>query len=281
MQFDYQQRHIWIPLNWTYYAKLLVQFICMLVLVCSCKKKDQVNSVKIIGHAGFGLRTSTSGVQHNTLQSFELALATAGISGFEADVQISKDGKLIFFHDPILEDETNGSGCIYQYTSLELNDFKYASSNQPLAQLEDIQNLNFDVNQEMYLDIREISGCNLQFLDTSLIQAIGLFSFPKKPRLILSSERYLNYFYSKGFEILLEITSVSDTQNPSVNSKVIGFSSNVVNLSTSDIQQIKQLGKLVGIYGARSPKGMKEVFKKEPDFFFADDVKGALALKWR
>jgi len=55
----------------------------------------------------------------NTMPSFELGL-TMGANGIETDLQETKDGKLVMFHDRTIDDKSNGTGAIRDYTYEEL-----------------------------------------------------------------------------------------------------------------------------------------------------------------
>ena len=55
----------------------------------------------------------------NTLPSFELGLSM-GANGIETDLQETRDGKLVIFHDRTIDDKSNGTGAIKDYTYEEL-----------------------------------------------------------------------------------------------------------------------------------------------------------------
>lgn len=55
----------------------------------------------------------------NTLSAFELAV-TQGADGVELDVQLTKDNKMVVFHDETLDRVTNGTGFLKDYTLEEL-----------------------------------------------------------------------------------------------------------------------------------------------------------------
>ena len=57
----------------------------------------------------------------NTMLSFRKGLEM-GANGIETDVQITKDGILVLFHDDTLERVTGKSGCIADYTYSQLLD---------------------------------------------------------------------------------------------------------------------------------------------------------------
>jgi glycerophosphoryl diester phosphodiesterase len=55
----------------------------------------------------------------NTLPAFELAVSQKA-DGVELDVQLTKDNKMVVFHDETLERVTNGTGFIKDYTLEEI-----------------------------------------------------------------------------------------------------------------------------------------------------------------
>ena len=56
----------------------------------------------------------------NSPLAFEMAVEKTDADGFESDVHITKDGKLVIFHDATLERTSNGTGCIKDHTYEEL-----------------------------------------------------------------------------------------------------------------------------------------------------------------
>ncbi|MGD8190694.1 glycerophosphodiester phosphodiesterase [Brevibacillus ginsengisoli] len=56
----------------------------------------------------------------NTMTAIRLALAEPAIQAIEVDVQLSKDGVPVLFHDFTLERTTNGSGLLKDHTFAEL-----------------------------------------------------------------------------------------------------------------------------------------------------------------
>lgn len=77
---------------------------------------------EIIAHRGAPLH-----VVENTLQSFQSAVAQ-GASIIELDVQRTRDGKLIVFHDSSVDRVTSGSGLIRNFTWKDVQRFKLRGS---------------------------------------------------------------------------------------------------------------------------------------------------------
>jgi len=63
----------------------------------------------------------------NTLSSFYLGLLQ-GANGIETDVQRTKDGVLVLFHDPTIDRVTNGKGNLCDYTLEELKALKVTAN---------------------------------------------------------------------------------------------------------------------------------------------------------
>lgn len=68
----------------------------------------------IIAHRG-----DTANAPENTVSAFVKAL-NLGADGIELDVRLTKDGKLVVFHDRYLERTTNGSGLVNHHDQQDL-----------------------------------------------------------------------------------------------------------------------------------------------------------------
>lgn len=90
----------------------------------------------------------------NTMISFRNGLEM-GANGIETDVQITKDGVLVLFHDDTLDRVTGKTGCIADYTYAEL--------------------LEFDVkNGDLYAKIPTFEEFLVEFADKNITFAIEL-----------------------------------------------------------------------------------------------------------
>lgn len=71
--------------------------------------------MKIWAHRG-----CSQNYPENTMTAFKKACAIPGLAGIETDIQISKDGHLMVFHDERVERTTDGTGFLRDYTYEEL-----------------------------------------------------------------------------------------------------------------------------------------------------------------
>ncbi|MCI8371570.1 MAG: glycerophosphodiester phosphodiesterase [Lachnospiraceae bacterium] len=87
-----------------------------------------------IAHRGFF--DNTSNRPENSLAAFQKA-AELGY-GIELDVQLTKDGKLVVFHDPSLERMCGINQSLSDFTFQELQKFTLADSSQTIPLLSDV-----------------------------------------------------------------------------------------------------------------------------------------------
>ncbi|MEL6386331.1 MAG: glycerophosphodiester phosphodiesterase family protein [Pseudomonadota bacterium] len=79
---------------------------------------------------------SHEGPPENSMASFEAA-ATAGV-GVELDIQLSKDGVPVVFHDPMLDRMTDASGPVWEKTAEELDALRLTGADEPIPRLSDV-----------------------------------------------------------------------------------------------------------------------------------------------
>lgn len=65
----------------------------------------------------------------NTLPAFEAAAKLPNVTGIELDVQLSKDGEIVVFHDESVSRVTDGEGCIADLTFQELRELRFKHDN--------------------------------------------------------------------------------------------------------------------------------------------------------
>lgn len=78
------------------------------------RKISHPREMRIFAHRG-----ASRQYPENTLIAFEAALHM-GANGIECDVQLTKDGQVVIFHDISLQRTTNGSGLVRQHTLSQL-----------------------------------------------------------------------------------------------------------------------------------------------------------------
>lgn len=81
-------------------------------------------NIRIWAHRGCSMA-----YPENTLPAFEAAAKLPNVTGIELDVQLSKDGEIIVFHDESVSRVTDGEGCIADLTFQELRKLRFKHDN--------------------------------------------------------------------------------------------------------------------------------------------------------
>lgn len=86
----------------------------------SFREKNRASGVKIWAHRGCCYQ-----YPENTLPAFEAACRIPGIAGIELDIQLSKDGEIMVFHDETLNRLMGVDGNLRDYTCRELQQMRF------------------------------------------------------------------------------------------------------------------------------------------------------------
>ena len=98
------------------------------VLVTGCVSSGP----RILGHRG-----TRGEYQENCAEAMTLALGR-GITGFETDVRLTKDGHLVIMHDDHVERVSDGKGVVEELTLAELKKFHLNNSSDAIPTLEEM-----------------------------------------------------------------------------------------------------------------------------------------------
>ncbi len=84
------------------------------------QQKNQSAGVRIWAHRGCSYQ-----YPENTLPSFRAACGLPGIAGIELDIQLTRDGQLVVFHDETVDRLMDASGNLRDYTLAELREMHF------------------------------------------------------------------------------------------------------------------------------------------------------------
>lgn len=116
---------------------LLVLLVLYLFLIAP-RMFGKPDRSKLMGvhYAHRGLFDNKSDAPENSLAAFRLAVENG--YGIEMDVQLSKDGIPVVFHDASLKRMCGVDGKVWEYTLAELQQMKLASSNETIPTFADV-----------------------------------------------------------------------------------------------------------------------------------------------
>ena len=189
-------------------------------------------SYKIIGHRG-----NKSEYTENTIAGFQSILDTEGIDGFECDVVVSQDKKLVISHDYYIEDKNQNKQMLYDLTYDEIlqiekgkivntpkNTFKYplledlllicSQSNKTKKILIEIKSIP---STSLPLSIKKIISQVHSLLKTyNLVHSVYIISFDSR---IIEESRKQNKDIKTGFichRNLFPLSCIINTLQPSL-----------------------------------------------------------------
>ena len=256
-----------------------VLLICLVVV--ACKKHTDYSSIKIIAHAAAGLENPNSIYHDNSKEAIELALSTEGCAGVEVDVQLSKDEHLWLFHDELLDEETNLSGCIHQFTNASLQSGKYATlKGEKLLELNGFP-IDFALQKTLFLDLRHYSACESSFVSVSSVKnQLASFLSQKSDEttliVILSTPEWIDMMQELPCSIYYSGGEYSDIEKQLKNPAWDGFVVKNQFINHQQVVEMQALGKKVVIFEVRSPKGIRKALNKFPDYLMTDDLRATL-----
>ena len=121
-----------------YIVTLIICFIVFLAIMVAPGRctKEMAEPFKGRYFAHRGLHTKDKSVPENSLAAFDAA-CEAGY-GMELDVQLSKDGQVVVFHDDTLERVCGVEGRVSEYTYEELMNIPLEGTDETIPLLQDV-----------------------------------------------------------------------------------------------------------------------------------------------
>jgi len=236
------------------------------------------DGIQVLGHGGMGV--------HSLLPMNSLASVTncieKGAVGTELDVQLSKDGKLVAFHDTDLSESTSSCGLINNYTWEELKEVRYTdysiNTNYPLMLVEEIiaglsdrEDLIFSFDCKLYTDTVDQGDYYTDFTAAliQLIEGFDLDCFIESQDSdflkIIQEERpyYKLLFYPSTFV---------DGFARSIENDFYGMSISTDAISATELELAHDNGLWVSLWNVRTRARNKAAILKNPDCIQADKL---------
>ncbi|MEO9531595.1 MAG: glycerophosphodiester phosphodiesterase family protein [Crocinitomicaceae bacterium] len=165
--------------------KNLVGIIVILTLV-SCKKDFSDLDVIVSSHAAESIYYKQNDYPPNSLEGIKTVLLDARLDCIELDVQMTKDNKLVLWHDANLDVNSNLNGCVGDYNRSELSNAQIYGTTFEIAFLEQAINLALNAETKLILDVKHYNPCagekinNTQFNSALNDELAGLTDLQKQ-----------------------------------------------------------------------------------------------------
>ena len=236
------------------------------------------NEIQVLGHGGMGIHSL---LPMNSFASVSTCIEK-GAAGTELDVQLSKDGKLVAFHDMDLSESTNSCGLVNNYTWEELKEVRYTdysiSTNYPLMLVEEIieglddsEDLIFSFDCKLYTDSSDQEDYFNSFSSAliALIDGYNIDCFVESQdssflQLIKSQRSFYKFlYYPQSFE---------DGFDQSVANDFYGMSISTDHITGEELELAHENGLWVTLWNVRTRARNKAAILKNPDCIQADKL---------
>lgn len=263
--------------------------ICILIClsIFSCSKKENFESVHVIGHAGMGLENVNALYAENSQESIDLALSIDGCAGVEIDLQLSKDGELWLYHDPFLDDITQATGCISDQLNQTLSFVRYSTFHkEKLIRLKDLKLPTQPQKKFYFLDLKHVNSCDNTQVDALQVELELLTFYNRvgsnaKIFLISTNKNWIHQMDSSKHQMILEVEEIASFWSALSTFHFNGVIMRNKKISSQDVSELKNASKKVLIFEVRAPKPIREALRKKPDFLITDDIRSTLIEKYR
>lgn len=202
------------------------------------------------------------------MASFRKAIKL-GANGIELDLQMTKDGKIVVFHDKKIDKKSNGKGKISDYTYQELLDFDFGSwfdlkfKNEKIVLFEDFTKEFLSKKLTFAIELKQ-EGIEKDTLDIIKKYAthddIYITSFKYK---VLENVRKIDSNIKLSW--LIEEKINEDNINKLLKIKGTQICPNAENITSTDIELANKNGLKVRLWGVHNEDIMKKVINFDTD----------------
>jgi hypothetical protein len=114
------------------FASVLGREIVSALRERGCKTDNPVEKPRILAHRG-----SRGEYQDNAAGGFAKCLKS-GVTGFEVDIRLTKDGHLVVMHDENVSRTTDGRGIVEEMTLAEIRKCRLVNCSEPVPTIEEV-----------------------------------------------------------------------------------------------------------------------------------------------
>ena len=265
-------------------------FLCLLTAVlffCSCEEFDfQIenlndDTIQVLGHGGMGIHSL---LPMNSMESVANCIEK-GAHGTELDVQLTKDGFLVAFHDEFLSESSCGTGLIRNSNWEDLSNVYYTDynifTNYKLQLVADIiESYNeyvFSFDCKLYTD-EEVLGTYYEDFSDALSQLIDsniLHCYIES-----QNAEFLSLCMRKcpSTAVLYYPENFEDGIDTVLKYEFHGLSISTDKISAQQVEYAHSLGKWISLWNVHTLSRNNEAVEKSPDCIQADKLNNLISL---
>ena len=139
--------------------------IALVFILSGCKKDFTELDTLVLSHAGESIYHKQNQYPPNSLEGIIHVLQETRVEAIEIDVQMTADNQLVLWHDQKLDENSDFTGCISNYSFVELADAKVYGTNYSIASLEKVLQAAGTANITLLLDVKHYNFCSESKID--------------------------------------------------------------------------------------------------------------------
>jgi glycerophosphoryl diester phosphodiesterase len=224
----------------------------------------------------------------NTMESIHACLEE-GADGSEMDVQLTKDGVLVAFHDEDLSENTNLSGQINSlnwdeikgayYTNIPFLKYKLISLDELFSSIPNLQDYYFSFDIKLFEGEEDLASYKQRFI-AALKQLSEKYDLRQKLFIESVNESFLKELKEEDprFKLLIYPPSYEIGVEIAKKLNLTGITISVDNISAEQIKEAHDDGLFITLWGVNSRTKNKEAIRKNPDIIQTDRLGNLIEL---
>ena len=209
-------------------------------------------------------RGASAYTPENTIISFDNGLEL-GANGIELDLQKTKDGKIVIFHDSIIDNKSNGKGKIEDYTYNELLELDFGSWFS--EEYKDEKIVLFEEFAKKYLHRKDITFAielKVVGIEKEVLEIIQKYS--NLENIYITSFKYKALTNMRLINDKIKVSWLVEEIDEDKVKKLLEISAsqicpNACNVTEKDIQYAISKGLGVRLWGVKNEEIMEKVYK--------------------
>lgn len=212
-------------------------------------------------------RGASSYAPENTLSAFKKAIEL-GANGIELDLKMTKDKKIVIFHDKLIDKKSNGTGKLKDYTYEELKNLDFGSwfdkkyEGEHIVLFEDFAKEFLNKNLTFAIELK-VLGIEKEVLDI-------INKYKKHDNIYISSFKYEVLRNIRQIDNNVKISWLVDKIDNDKISELLSINGNQIcpnsnNISKSDIELVRRNGLSIRLWGIDNEEIMEKVYNLDID----------------
>jgi len=270
-----------------------ISTLLFLLVATSCEKEEVVfeinnlnwDMITVLGHGGMGVASTYP------MNSFESVVncINLGSDGTEMDVQMTKDGVLVAFHDYDLSAKTNLKGVVNSLTWDELKNgyynetpyMKYSlvSLEQVFSNIENVENYRFTFDCKLYRETTADDTYFDQFAE-GIIAIAEKYELQRKICIESNDEQFLSLLQQKRsrYKLFIYPDNFEEGLSTAISMGLYGITISANLITAAEVKAAHAAGLRVAVWDANSEQENLSAVQMNPDFIQTDNVKYLVTL---